>query len=104
VALEGMLVSYGWVVEHRIHRQIFEELVPSALRYFDFPDLAGALAPRDVWIVNAVNGLGHSVPSAEVRDTYARASRAFAAAGAGQIHLTERRPGDTVSGLVRAGN
>ncbi len=109
VALEGMLVSYGWVIEHRIHQQIFEEVVPSALQYFDFPDLAGALAPRDVWIVNAINGLGHPVPSAEVRDAYASASRAFAAAGAGQqIHLTERRPGDTVlavySDLVRAGN
>jgi cephalosporin-C deacetylase-like acetyl esterase len=94
VALEGMLVSYVWVVEHRIHRQVFEELAPSALQYFDFPDLAGALAPRELWIVNAVNGLGHSVAAAEIRDTYRSASRAFAAAGAEQrIHLTVKAAG-----------
>src|SRR6266705_2170724 len=54
VALEGMLVSYDSVVTHRIQRQIFEQVVPSALKYFDFPDLVAALAPRPVWVVNAV--------------------------------------------------
>ena len=97
VALEGMLLSYDWVIQHRIHRQIFEDIVPTALQYFDLPDLVGALAPRPVWIVNAANGLGHAVPPGEVRDAYATTLRKFAGAGAGeQIHLTERRPGDSV--------
>ena len=65
LALEGMLVSYDSVVSHRIHQQIFEEVVPSALKYYDLPDLIGGLAPRPVWIVNPVNGLGHPVPAAE---------------------------------------
>ena len=96
VALEGMLESYDWVMQHRIHRQIFEDIVPAALKVFDFPDLVAALAPRPVWIVNAVNGLGRTVPSSEVHDTYARAHRVFAGAGAGeQIHLKERRAGDS---------
>jgi len=95
VALEGMLESYDWVIQHRIHRQIFEQIVPSALKYFDLPDLVGALAPRPVWIVNAANGLGHAAPSGEVRDAYASALRAFGNASR-QIHLTERRPGDSV--------
>jgi cephalosporin-C deacetylase-like acetyl esterase len=97
LALEGGLVSYDSVVKHRIHRQIFEQVIPSALRYFDFPDLVAALAPRPVWIVNAVNGLEHGVPITEVGGTYASAARAFAAAGAEQhFHVTERRPGDQV--------
>jgi len=92
VALEGMLVSYDSVVQHRIQRQIFELVVPSALRYFDLPDLAGALAPRPVWIVNAVNGLGHTVPVSEVRGSYAAAGRAT-----GQpVHILERRPGEQI--------
>jgi cephalosporin-C deacetylase-like acetyl esterase len=95
VALEGMLVSYDSVVTHRIQRQIFEQVVPSALKYFDFPDLVAALAPRPVWVVNAVNGLGHSEPATELRAAYAGASRAFKAAGVEQpLHVTERRPGD----------
>jgi len=81
VALEGMLVSYDSVVTHRIQRQIFEQVVPSALRYFDFPDLIAALAPRSVWMVNAVNGLDHSVPVTEVTDAYASATRAFQSRG-----------------------
>jgi len=95
VALEGMLESYDWVIQHRIHRQIFEQIVPSALKYFDLPDLVGALAPRPVWLVNAANGLGHAAPSGEVRDAYASALRAFGNASR-QIHLTERRSGDSV--------
>jgi cephalosporin-C deacetylase-like acetyl esterase len=97
VALEGMLVSYDSVVQHRIQRQIFEQVVPSALKYFDFPDLVAGLAPRPVWVVNAVNGLGHSVPASEVREAYSHSMRAFAAAGTErQLHVTERRPGDQV--------
>ena len=87
VAMEGLLVSYDWVVQHQIHRQVFEDVVPWALKSFDLPDLVSSLAPRPVWIVNSVNGLGHSLPLSEVRRSYA--------AGAGpQTHLLERRPGD----------
>ena len=95
VALEGMLISYDSVETHRIQRQIFEQVVPSALKYFDFPDLIAALAPRPVWLVSPVNGLGHSVPATELRNAYAAASRAFKVASAEQqLHVKERRPGD----------
>ena len=62
LALEGMLISYDWVVKHKIHRQIFEQVVPSALKYFDLPDLVGSLAPRPVWMVNAADALGQTAP------------------------------------------
>src|SRR5262249_41670091 len=55
IALEGMLVSYQSVITHRIHRQVFEHIVPGALRLYDFPDLVAALAPRPTWIVNSVD-------------------------------------------------
>ncbi|HKW97437.1 MAG TPA: acetylxylan esterase [Bryobacteraceae bacterium] len=98
VALEGMLVSYDWVIQHPIHRQIFEEIVPSALRYFDLPDLAAALAPRPVWVVNAVDALGHPVAMSEIRGAYTSAIRAFEKHGAGnELHLAERKPGHGIS-------
>ena len=88
VALEEMLLSYDWVVRHHIHRQIFEDVVPGALKSFDLPDLVSSLAPRPVWIVNVANGLGHPMPMDQIHRTYAGAKQ--------QIHITERRPGDAV--------
>jgi hypothetical protein len=72
LALEGMLLSYESVVTGKIHRGVFESVVPGALRRFDVPDLAAALAPRPVWVVNAANPLGSRVPLAEARRQYAR--------------------------------
>ena len=73
LVLEEMLVSYHSIVTHRIHRQMFEQLVPSALKVYDLPDLANSLAPRPVWIINARNPLGQVLPPAEVRAAYSRA-------------------------------
>ena len=78
LVLEEMLVSYDAIVSHRIHRQMFEQIVPSALKFYDLPDLANSFAPRPISIINAVNPLGQ-VPSApEVRAVYAKA----------QVHVT----------------
>ena len=78
LVLEEMLVSYDAIVTHRIHRQMFEQIVPSALKVYDLPDLANSLAPRPVWMIDAVNPLGQVLPPAEVRAVYGRA----------QIHVT----------------
>jgi cephalosporin-C deacetylase-like acetyl esterase len=73
VALEEMLVSYDAIVTQRIHRQMFEQIVPSALKFYDLPDLANSFAPRPVWIINAVNPLGQVLSAPEVRAVYDRA-------------------------------
>jgi len=70
VALENMLVSYDALVTHRIHRKMFEQIVPSALKFYDLPDLAGSLSPRQVWIVDAMNPMEQVMPAAEVRSIY----------------------------------
>ena len=77
VVLEGMLISYQSVVSRSIHRQVFEDVVPGALKFYDFPDLVAALAPRSVWIVNAVDPLGQPVGLDEVRKQYAGSAQAF---------------------------
>lgn len=74
LVLEEMLVSYDAMVTHRIHRQMFEQIVPSALKYYDLPDLANSLAPRPVWMINTVNPLGQVLGPAEVRAVYGRAA------------------------------
>jgi cephalosporin-C deacetylase-like acetyl esterase len=73
LVLEEMLVSYDAIVTHRIHRKMFEQIVPSALKFYDLPDLANSMAPRPVWMINAVNPLGQVLPPADVRAAYGRA-------------------------------
>ena len=53
--------------------QMFEQIVPSALKFYDLPDLAKSMAPRPVWMINAVNPLGQVLPPAEVRAAYGSA-------------------------------
>ena len=61
VGLTGLLDSYQTLVENRIHRRVFEHVVPGVLNHFDLADLASAIAPRGIWIGETVNGLGYEV-------------------------------------------
>ena len=87
ISLEGMLVSYDAVVNSRMHRLIFEQIVPGALADFDLPDLAAAMAPRTVWISDAVTPAGAPVTHDELVKAYAPTARAFQLAGAGTLRL-----------------
>ncbi len=91
VALEDMLISYRSIISNRIHRQVFENVVPGALRFYDFPDLVASLAPRPTWIVNAVDPLDHRVGIAEIRQQYDPSLVAFRLAEAEtSIRISER--------------
>ncbi len=61
VTLDGVLTSYQSVIEGRIHRRVFEQVVPGALRAFDLPDVARWIAPRPVRILSKVDPLGSPV-------------------------------------------
>ena len=79
--LERLLESYESVVTHKIHRGVFESVVPGVLKAYDVPDLLAAVAPRPVWVANAVDPLGKEVALAELQRKYSRASEAFKALG-----------------------
>ena len=70
LVLEGMLVSYEAVVSERMNQGIADQIVPSALKYFDLPDVVAALAPRRVAIFNGVNPLGQEVTLSRLRQEY----------------------------------
>ena len=40
------------------------------MKQFDLPDLVKAIAPRQVWVINAVNPLGQPVLVRELQDAY----------------------------------
>jgi len=91
VVLEEMLLSYRAITERRIHRQVFENVVPSALRLFDLPDLVAALAPREVWVVNPADSMSHIVPRQKASQTYFLAKQAFqSTASEHRFHLGNR--------------
>jgi cephalosporin-C deacetylase-like acetyl esterase len=91
VVLEGMLSSYDSVVENKIHRQVLESVVPSALKFYDLPDLVATLAPRRISIVSGTDPLGHDLPANEVRKEYGRAVEAYRQKGLERaIHILDR--------------
>ena len=71
LAVDGMLVSYQAVVTERMHQGVVEQVIPSALKYFDLPDVISALSPRRVAIFNGVNPLGQELTVRRLREQYA---------------------------------
>jgi pimeloyl-ACP methyl ester carboxylesterase len=77
IVLERMIDSYQTIVDQKIHRQVFENVVPSVLQFYDLPDLVAALAPREVWLVNPVDAVGNVVQSRQAESKYSFAQQAF---------------------------
>jgi cephalosporin-C deacetylase-like acetyl esterase len=102
IALDGMLTSYESVVTNKVHRQVFESVIPGVLKSLDLPDLAAALAPREVWIVSATDPLGHPLTAGEVRAQYGGALEAFRRAGAGgTLHIVDKKPNQSIAELLQ---
>ena len=102
VMLDGMLISYESVVNSRVNRRILEGVAPGMLKYYDLQDLVAAMAPRDVWIVNGTDPMGHELPASEVTKEYRRALEAFSQQGAAQaFHIRDRRPGQDTTPFYR---
>jgi len=102
VMLDGMLVSYESVVNSRVSRRILEGVAPGMLKHYDLQDLVATLAPRDVWIVNGTDPVGHELPASEVTKEYRRALEAFSQQGVAQaIHIRDRRPGQDTTPFYR---
>jgi hypothetical protein len=72
-----MLVSYQAVVDRRIHRKVLEHAPNGVLAEFDLPELAAAIAPRPIWIVNGVDPVGRRVDLGELQRQYAVSTSAF---------------------------
>ncbi len=91
VAIEDGLATYRSVVEHRIHRGIFENVIPGILKAFDLPDVVASLAPRPALVVNPRNPLGHRLWPAAADGAYERPRAAYRAADAGESFRVARR-------------
>jgi pimeloyl-ACP methyl ester carboxylesterase len=81
VALEGTVLSYLEIARARYHENLVASFVPGILKDFDLPDLAAALAPRPLWIVDPRSPTQALVPIDRARGEYESAYAAFEGAG-----------------------
>ena len=73
LALDRVLVSYQAVVDNKVHRGVFEDVIPGVLRSYDLPDLARLIGSREMRVIDAVSPVGQRVPVERVRGMYSAA-------------------------------
>jgi cephalosporin-C deacetylase-like acetyl esterase len=77
VALEGTVLSYLEMARARYHEDLVASFVPGVLKDFDLPDLAAAVAPRPLWILDPRTPTGALVSVDRARREYTPAERAY---------------------------
>ncbi|HYK92219.1 MAG TPA: hypothetical protein VE398_25880 [Acidobacteriota bacterium] len=82
-------------------RQIFESIIPGVVKSFDLPDLVAALVPREVWIVNGADPLGHPLAAREVKAQYIHVTEAFRRTGIEDaLYIIDQKPDEKTSSLL----
>jgi hypothetical protein len=88
VACERSIVSYMDVVRAPQHAGMVDIVVPGVLRHFDLPDLAAAIAPREVWMVSPVTPMGAPARMEQARAEYGARVRVAERAEGGPLEKT----------------
>jgi cephalosporin-C deacetylase-like acetyl esterase len=73
IVLDRTLISYQSVVDHRIHRGVFEDVIPGVLKHYDLPHLARLAGSREVRLVDPLNPVGQKVAIESARAQYGTA-------------------------------
>jgi dienelactone hydrolase len=82
LTLERSLVSWMNIVQNPISINQLTNVVPGVLRAYDLPDLAAAVAPRSLHIINPVDGQRRPISQAELEKSYSSCREMFVASGA----------------------
>ncbi len=72
--LSGHLISWRNIVETEMFTHPFSNFVPGALASTDLPEIAAAIAPREILLEGAVDAAGNSVEESRVRESYRSAN------------------------------
>jgi cephalosporin-C deacetylase-like acetyl esterase len=100
VLLMDTLVSFESIVASEQYHLPLSYFSFGMLRKFDLPEICSAIAPRPVWLLNAVGAQGEPLPLSTISPKYEVAKRAYQAAGH-QGRLTIRVDSIPVKDLVR---
>jgi cephalosporin-C deacetylase-like acetyl esterase len=70
VLIQRTLATYFSVVDSEDYSLALDWFVPRILQHFDIPDIAAAIYPRPVWVINALDADGTVLPESVVRARY----------------------------------
>jgi hypothetical protein len=93
VVIQDSLALYRLGVERQFHRILYEVAVPGALRSYDLDDVAAALAPRSVTLLNPLDPEGNAMPLDELRKMLGPAAE--------RVRLATRGPADPLAGWLK---
>ena len=85
VTIQNSLVSWSNIVENGLSRDQMSNVLPGVLTSYDLPDVAAAIAPLPLAIVDAVDGEGKRPGVQKVREIYAGCLQKYGASGAFEI-------------------
>lgn len=72
ILISRSIASYSSVVNSENYVLALDWFVPGILQHFDIPDIAAAIYPRPVWVIDALDGDGTVLPESSARDCYTR--------------------------------
>jgi len=83
------LLSYRLLARSDRYLYGADVFLPDILQHFDLPEIAAAVAPRSMTLIEPKNAMKRTVDSAQVEDTYRVTQMAYQAAGAGKSFQIE---------------
>ena len=84
VTIQRGLASYRMLAEHGRYHQAASQFVPGLLKQFDLPQVAGAIAPRPLTILNPANHLKMPLAADAAERAYSWTRVAYTTANAGE--------------------
>ncbi len=84
VLLDSPIATYRSIVESRANYLHVSWFLYGVLKHFDLPDLAGCLAPRRCWLLNATDARGEPLPESQLASLYEHALGIFKQSGASE--------------------
>jgi len=82
ITVERSVLTWSAVAQTPISHNQLTNVVPGALKVYDLPDLAAALAPRTLTIRTPVDPVGKPVTQATLEEAYAPCKSAYQKTGA----------------------
>ena len=72
VLAEQTLATYRSIVDSEDYTLALDWFVPGILQHFDVPDIAAAIYPRPVWIMDALDAEGSVLTESAVQESYSQ--------------------------------
>ncbi len=80
ISIQRGLASYRMLLDHGRYSQAVSQFVPGVLRQFDLPQVAGAIAPRKLTIVDPTDHLNKPLAAADAERAYSWTQLAYTTA------------------------